>query len=210
MPNSLCECPVAGWCKRHQMEKTPHQHQMCQGEAPTSDRGWKYFVAWEKGMLGATSPENPEFNPPPFSGTKQPVFIKGIPSVVSGIPDNGLKRSCGNCGGPKTWEEAIERAVVNGKGPGTELMKSFKEAGVATCPACLTMAAQMNKWGPDVCLEKIDEIVEDVLPRAKIWFAENRPFIHKLLPGVVEDIGIRAKIKSNIKDAIASYKESSA
>lgn len=32
---------------------------MCAGVAPTVDCGRKYWIAWEQGMLGATSPTNP-------------------------------------------------------------------------------------------------------------------------------------------------------
>jgi hypothetical protein len=66
------------------------------------------------------------------------------------------------------------------------------------------MALQMNQWGTVGCAAKVDEIVADMLPRAKIWVAENRPFIHALLPGLVEDVGIRWKIRSDVLAAIAA------
>jgi hypothetical protein len=38
-----CECPVAGWCNRHNMTKTEHLHRLCR-----TDGG--YFGLWEKGV----------------------------------------------------------------------------------------------------------------------------------------------------------------
>lgn len=203
MPNEFCQCPAAGWCARHQMHKTPHQHLMCKGEAPTSDRGWKYFVAWEKGMLGATPPENPQVNCPPFAKGSYSVVVH-VPQNPASIVENGLKKTCGGCGGTKTWEEVVEKAVLDGSGPGTELLRMYHDAGVPRCPACIAMAAQMNKWGVDGCREKIEAITDDILPRAKIWMSENHPFIHRLLPSVVEDAGIRIKIKHDVQKAIST------
>lgn len=41
-------------------------------------------------------------------------------------------------------------------GPGTELRK------ILGCGYGCAFAKQMNEWGPDVCLERIDEIIERV------------------------------------------------
>lgn len=203
MPNPLCECPVAGFCQRHQIEKTPHLHKLCQGVAPTSCGGWKYWVAWEKGMLGATAPPMPVVDPPPFvvrdrSYVTTPTGGKQI--VIDGVP----QKCCGGAKEGRTWEDVAAELQAAKGGPGSELLKIYKAAGVPTCPACVAMAIQMNQWGPADCAAKVDEIVADMLPRAKIWVAENRPFIHALLPGLVEDVGIRWKIRSDVLAAIAA------
>lgn len=36
-----CECPLAGFCNRHQMNKTEHYHKLCQGHPG-------YFKMWEE------------------------------------------------------------------------------------------------------------------------------------------------------------------
>ena len=36
-----CECPLAGFCNRHNMQKTPHMHKLCQNHQG-------YFDKWEK------------------------------------------------------------------------------------------------------------------------------------------------------------------
>jgi len=39
---TACECVEAGWCRRHQCQKTPHWHFLCQTRPD-------YFVLWEEG-----------------------------------------------------------------------------------------------------------------------------------------------------------------
>jgi len=42
-PKTPCECPLAGHCSRHNVDKTPHWHKLCQSHPG-------YFNAWEKCM----------------------------------------------------------------------------------------------------------------------------------------------------------------
>lgn len=47
------------------------------------DGGWKHFVAWERGLFGATKPEFPVENPPRFIEKKKPT----VPAdIISGSP----------------------------------------------------------------------------------------------------------------------------
>ena len=47
-----CECPLAGFCKRHNMVKGPHLHKLCQTRED-------YFQLWEEGFgPGQGSPQN--------------------------------------------------------------------------------------------------------------------------------------------------------
>lgn len=62
MSNSYCECPLAGWCHRHQMQKDEGMFLACKGLSKSVDKGWKLWTAWERGLLGATAPENPQEN----------------------------------------------------------------------------------------------------------------------------------------------------
>lgn len=134
---------------------------------------------------------------------------------IAKTQDCGLKYWIG-------WEQgrfgatAPEQPVLDPKGfcgeshpygPGTELIGIYKNAGVPTCQECIDLAEQMDAWGPDVCLEKIEFLIEDILPRAKSWVEQNKPWIHKLLPNAIEDTAIRFKIRMDIKDAIARAKK---
>lgn len=52
-----CECPLAGYCQRHGMNKTPHQHKLCQSHPG-------YFRKWEEGHGPGGHAPSP---PPTFS-----------------------------------------------------------------------------------------------------------------------------------------------
>lgn len=63
--------------------------------------------------------------------------------------------------------EAEEPRVVDvarkfsGSGPGSQLKKLLARIGINATPTCScnARAVKMDEWGPDVCEEKIDEIV---------------------------------------------------
>ena len=121
---------------------------------------------------------------PPLHGVEQPSLIQ-TDKKVSVINHN---RSVDN--------------LYIGDGPGSQLLNIYSEAGIPACEACNDLAKKMNQWGIQGCEERIEEIVDDVLPRAKQWMAENKPWIHTLLPNIVEDVGIKTKITADIKKAI--------
>lgn len=66
-----------------------------------------------------------------------------------------------------------------GDGPGKELSQELLGLGLPSCQACKDLAHRMNEWGAETCREKIDEIVADVLPRARVWF-DNATLREKL------------------------------
>ncbi len=87
-------------------------------------------------------------------------------------------------------------------GPGTELIELFKGWKVPACQQCKDLAARMNVWGVSGCRENVAVIVEDIFPRAKEWLAANKPWAHAMLPEIVEDAGIRRKLRSYVGQAI--------
>jgi hypothetical protein len=123
---------------------------------------------------------------PTLHGTKKEDLVRADIGVIN----NGL---------------SVDNAYV-GYGPGTELLRIYSDAGVPTCEACHDLANKMNRWGVQGCEDRLDEIVDDIVPRAKEWMSQNRPWIHKLLPGIVEDAGIRIRVSGDIKKAIAAAK----
>jgi len=64
--NENCKCENPGFCNRHSMNKNEFLFSMCKGEGKCNDCGLKYWVAWERGLLGATSPSNPILKPNGF------------------------------------------------------------------------------------------------------------------------------------------------
>ena len=58
--NPHCKCAAAGFCTRHQIEKSDRNYQLCRGEAlDKHDCGFSWFVKWELGYFGATKQETP-------------------------------------------------------------------------------------------------------------------------------------------------------
>jgi hypothetical protein len=63
-----------------------------------------------------------------------------------------------------------------GDGPGTELHHDLASRGMPACQTCRRLAHDMNAWGVEGCRERFDDIVADILPRARNWWkhADNR------------------------------------
>ena len=101
--NAFCECPAAGFCKRHQKIKGAEQFARCKGTASTPDCGLKYWNAWEAGSAGAIAPENPVFDPPGFCGGEIVEVDVEYQSSVGDMLAEIIKREtghpvpCGDC-----------------------------------------------------------------------------------------------------------------
>ena len=87
-------------------------------------------------------------------------------------------------------------------GPGTELLKIYEAAGAPHCDECFEMAQQMNRWGVKECRTRIEEIVADMLPRARAWLKNKAPWIMSLIPDTIEDFGICFKLRLDINKSI--------
>lgn len=108
-------------------------------------------------------------------------------------------KGCGSCGSGRTRLAP----KPNGWGPGSQLLKQFEAAKVPHCEACLELAGKMDRWGKRGCTHRINEIVEDILPRAKEWVEDNRPLLHGFLSLTkVEDVALLAAIRGKVRKAI--------
>lgn len=97
----------------------------------------------------------------------------------------------------------FRREVEHGHGPGDQLIKIMSDAGVPHCQHCLGLAAKMDVWGPQGCTERLGEIVEDILPRAREWLSGERPWAHRLLSAtMLEDAALRLAIRRKVEQAI--------
>lgn len=94
-----------------------------------------------------------------------------------------------------------------GEGPGTELKKLLEAEGIPSCSACLETARRMNELGPEKCIESLEELVEEILPRAREWVSQNYKW-SKALPSFAKDPIIRERIRENIKKAVTNFRES--
>lgn len=104
---------------------------------------------------------------------------------------------CSGCGGSSTTLKP------DGYGPGSKLMEAFAKYDAPHCQACENMAAKMDRWGADGCSKRLDEIVDDILPRAKRFLAEKRPWTHLAasIP-VVGEAAVRIGLTRMVVDAI--------
>lgn len=94
-----------------------------------------------------------------------------------------------------------------GEGPGTELKKLLEAEGIPSCSACLETARKMNELGPEKCIESLEELAEEILPRAREWVSQNYKW-SKALPSFAKDPIIREQIRENIKKAVTNFRES--
>lgn len=84
-----CECPLAGYCNRHGVNKTPHEHKLCQNH-PT------YFKAWEEGR--GPGQEGGRQEPPPKKKEPKPATkpsTSAVP-VCSFCHNQGCNGMCRN------------------------------------------------------------------------------------------------------------------
>ena len=101
MPNPHCLCPAAGLCSRHKLNKSDREFELCKGTAHSIDCGRKYWLAWERGMLGATPPESPVLDPPPFC------VDRGFGDHLARMIDHVTLGAIPQCGGCKRREALL-------------------------------------------------------------------------------------------------------
>lgn len=107
-------------------------------------------------------------------------------------------RSCKSCGGTQRATVARAKAGL----PGTELIAAYKQKGMPSCQACLDLAARMDEWGVAGCRERLDEIVADILPRARAWFDGKASWMPRLFGDIVEFAAIKPQLRADVTAAI--------
>lgn len=113
------------------------------------------------------------------------------------IPVNNGCKSCG--GSSKT----PNKPKIIGNGPGSQLLIQYESVGMPSCAECYRLAALMDKWGVEECSVRLQEIVNDIYPRAKQWLTDNKPWVHRLLSGVgMEESALKYKIRQDVIQAI--------
>lgn len=102
MIQTKCECPVAGYCQRHQVRKNQHWHYLCQTRSD-------YFDAYEAGR-GPGQKQATEMNV-----KAKPTGMRGLGDLVAaGLSAVGIKKRSGcGCGKRQAW---LNRMVPFGKG----------------------------------------------------------------------------------------------
>lgn len=153
--------------------------QICRGEAGLSiNKTNKYRASWGLSLL---------------EGTSMPVQDAEVTQLIPEFIFHG--QSAGD-----------EFVSIKNKlyGPGSELLKIYEKAGVPSCEACKEMAQKMNNWGVEKCREKIEEILGDIMPRAKEWVDNKYSWAMILIPDAIEETVIYTKVKSDVLKAIST------
>lgn len=97
--------------------------------------------------------------------------------------------------------------LVVDEGPGTELQKRFARHGFPSCQQCYLLAQRMNRWGPEECRTRIEEIVADILPRAEKWVASSQPWALSLFGQRTTAAALLKLIRREVNKAIKAYEE---
>lgn len=88
-------------------------------------------------------------------------------------------------------------------GPGTQLMNAYSRKGIPGCSRCYSLANKMDTWGVNGCWAHLQEIIDEIYPRAKRWVAQNKPWIPALF-GVMnlDERAIKLRLARDVKAAI--------
>jgi len=117
----------------------------------------------------------------------------GVAVVSPGGKTTSGCKSCGN---------KAKKKPITKSGAGSELVAYYKSLGMPNCQQCLDLAEKMDQWGVAECRSRIEDIVSDILPRAKKWVENKAPWLHWMLPTVIEDAGLKLKIRHDVTSAI--------
>lgn len=233
---SYCICERAGFCEKHNCEKTQRDFELCKGIRVSEKNRDAYRKAWEEGRGYAQRNSEALSNAVDITRKPKETHSCQCPSMQAGHCELHkmfkTKRDKEICNGVEVSSEEMDETIRSWErkafslrstkpstdpvlevgrsvgGPGTELVLIYQKAGVPPCKSCKDLASKMDKIGIEGCEEKIDQIVEEIIPRAKAWVATNRPWVHRLLPGVIEEAGIRSKVRLDVNKAIENAKKS--
>jgi hypothetical protein len=144
----------------------------------------------------------------------------------------GLRKMVFNEGEPGGYLLLLPSvSVPEGEGPGTELLKMLREMGLPSCQLCYELAMRMNTYGVSGCREKLDTIVDEMMPRAREWwkgtdwrkktvvFWKSRISALNMLSGLAEadpaaqgklDAMLKACVRSQVVSAIDTYEKNNA
>ena len=178
MTNPHCECPLAGYCPRHKMEKNETLRTLCLGEGKSRDGGLLYWRAWEKGKLGATAPEVAIMDPEGFNRT---VLTPSSSCCGGGSPEQkvALLAKAEEVRKFKIAQRAsagIKQPEVNLSSIGT-LLKGIifeKTGNDVPCSECLEEILRLNKMTSDEVRGEITELAFRIVSRsssnAQRWY----------------------------------------
>jgi len=146
-----CECPLAGFCKRHNMVKGPHLHKLCETRAD-------YFELWEEGFgPGQGSPQS--YTEKKEEEQIQPIVSENTAKKIEGNNSSQEKKMPSL--GKQAWNftKAVTNHIKSGAAHASEELYKARLETCDTCPervgercsACGCFIAAKAKWASSDC-----------------------------------------------------------
>jgi hypothetical protein len=140
-----CECPLAGICNRHAMNKTPHYHKLCQNHEG-------YFNQWEKckgpgqNQMDCMQQKNKNKTEAVSQSTERPKENLELPSTaqqVKNFAGSFFKHMLTGFGkvDQKTFNERLTKCVDC----------EFYMANIGRCSQCGCPCATKASWKSSSC-----------------------------------------------------------
>jgi hypothetical protein len=134
-PKTGCICPLSGYCSKHQVNKTPHLHKLCQNHPG-------YFDMWENckgpGQHNINCDKDPE----------EPVKEVAIQSATPETKDAGDKKLPGLIQQAKNLSSALVRHAASGF---ANVTPEVQEARLSICHACPHYLKESNRCAKCGC-----------------------------------------------------------
>lgn len=141
MEKTNCECPLAGYCNRHKIEKSPHMHKLCQNHP-------KYFQMWEEcrgpGQQNVTCKE--EVVVPPVVREEQDQPQKKMPNLFQQAKNFAAASVEHVANGMKNAEKTVQETRM-------EICQGceFMDVKSQRCTACGCFLPTKTKWASSSC-----------------------------------------------------------
>ena len=144
-----CECPLAGFCKKHNMHKTPHYHKLCKHHQG-------YFNQWEQcrgpGQDQAecrqnkhkqNSTEIQKTERPKEEMPKEELKLPGVATMAKNFAGSFFKHALTGFGkvDPKTYDDRLTECVNC----------EFYIPNVGRCSQCGCPCATKASWKSSKC-----------------------------------------------------------
>lgn len=130
-PKTPCECPLAGFCNRHGVEKSSHLHKLCQNHPG-------YFNMWEE-CRGPNQNPNDCIKPNPVRDNVEPQETINPPEGVK-LPSK-LEMA-------KNFVKAAAQHVANGM---ADASPALQESRMEICMGCPFITEDKSRCGHCGC-----------------------------------------------------------
>lgn len=131
-----CECPIASYCQRHGINKSPHMHKLCQNHQG-------YFDKWEE--CRGPGQQNIDCNKPPEKPAERLVVEEERPNANKAMPLPNLAKQATN----------LTKAFFNHAKSGfSSADKDLQQQRLDICDACPLLIRESSRCSACGCFVK--------------------------------------------------------